>query len=292
MISGFFGGQIDSDDLGFWRGWSVFEAMEVRGKIIFHFEDHFKRLVKSCELSGILLPTHFSFDTLQKQLAISLGVEVDEPGTKEFLVKIMITQGGSSDHKTPRNGKSNWYYRILPLLKVKDEPLKLIVKKAFKNNFPEIKSTGPYHDAMILKTVSRQEGFDDFLYFHESIGITESSTANIFFVYDFHGQKVLATPADNILLGVTRSIVLLLALESGIFYSVLEMPSFLFTENFLREAKECFLTSTTIGIKEISSIIDCDGVLYSFKTGENTATSALRQKFLLYREEYFQKHGA
>lgn len=273
------------DDLGLWRGWAVFEAMEARNNVIFHFQDHFKRLTRSCELSEIPLPDFLFADTLRMQLESSIAFH----GFYESLVKVAISRGKSENHKDP-NGESSLIVRILPLLKPKDEPLKLVVKKALKSNFPEIKSTGPYHDAMLLRSMAQKEGFDDFLYFHESTGITESGTANLFFVYDFHGDKVLATPRDKILLGITRSVVLLLAKNSNIFYTVLEIPSPLFTKNFLKEAKECFLTSTTIGIKEVASITDCEGGLHNFKTGENTLTSVLKQKFLLYREEYFKKH--
>ena len=291
MISGIFIGQIDPGDLGFWRGWSVFEAMEAKDKTIFHFKDHYDRLLKSCELSHISLPTLFSFDVLNKQLAISLEVEMTNRDYCEFLIKVIITQGCSKDHKTPEAEKSNWHYEILPLPNHNDKPLKLIVKQAIKSNFPEIKSTGSYHDAMILKLKAQTDGFDDFLYFHQSTGITESATANVFFVYDFHGKKVLATPADNILFGITRSIILSLSRNCDIFYSVLEMPSVLFTKNFLREAEECFLTSTTIGVKEVENITDIDGFNYRFKTGEGTLTYRLRQLFGGYREDYFQKHG-
>lgn len=292
MISGHFFGQIDVDDLGLWRGWAVFDAMMARGKTIFHFEDHYHRLIKSCELSGISLPILFSFDVLQKQLAISLGAEIEKSKTRDFLIKVMITQGNSSDHKTQQIGKSNWYYRILPLLIPKSEPLKLVLKKAIKSNFPEIKSTGSYHDAMVFKKKVQEKGFDDFLYFHKDTGITESATANIFFVYNFHGNNILATPADNILFGVTRSIVLSLARNHDIFYAVLEMPSHLFGKNFLKGAEECFLTSTSIGIKEVASITDCDGTLYNFNIQKSNLTNSLKQKFLLYREEYFKRHPA
>ena len=275
------------DDLGLWRGWAVFEAMEARRNVIFHFQDHYKRLQKSCELSQIPLPDFVFADTLRLQLESCIAFH----GFLESLVKVAILRGKSEDHKNP-DGEPNLVFRVLPLPKLKNEPVRLVVKKAIKSNFPEIKSTGPYHDAMILKLKAQKDGFDDFLYFHQSTGITESATANIFFVYDFHGKKVLATPADNILFGITRSIILSLSTNWDIFYSVLEMPSVLFTKNFLKEAEECFLTSTTMGVKEVENITDIDGFNHRFKTGEGTLTCRLRQLFGNYRENYFQEHGA
>ncbi len=285
MASGFFGGQLDADDLGLWRGWGVFEAMMARGNSIFHFKEHCDRLISSCERSYISIPKNFSSEVLRLQLSTSLGVQKLD----ESIVKLMITQGGSANHKTPENGKSNWFYRILPFPVSNQEPLKLVVKKAVKSNFPEIKSTGSYHDAMVLKAQAQKEGFDDFLYFTSETGIKETSMANIFFVVRSHGQRVLITPEDNILHGITRSVVLSLAKDdTDIFHCALTLPSSLFLENLLFEAEECFLTSTTLGIKEVERIQHANGKIYYFKKTE--ATNKLKERFLQYREEYFQKN--
>ena len=285
MVSGFFGGQLNPDDLGLWRGWGVFEAMAARGNSIFHFKEHCDRLISSCERSGIYMPKHFSSETLRLQLSISFGVQKFD----ESIVKVMITQGGSFNHKISESGKSNWFYRILPFPIPTQKSLRLVVKKAIKSNFPEIKSTGSYHDAMVLKSQAEKEGFDDFLYFTTETGIKETSMANIFFVVRSHGQRILMTPEDNILHGITRSIVLSLAKSSeDLFHCAICLPSSIFSENLLSEAEECFLTSTTLGIKEVEQIRHANGRVYDFKKTE--ATSKLKERFLKYREEYFQKN--
>ncbi len=286
MISGYFEGQIEPDDLGFWRGWSVFEAMEARGETIFHFEDHFERLIRSCEMSGISLPDFFSADTLLKQLKISLKIQ--KPN--ETLVKVMITQGNSFDHKIPEPSKSNWHYRILPLLKHENTPINLVVKRAIKSNFPEIKSIGPYHDAMILRQQAQKEGFDDFLYFDESVGITESSFANIFFIWHGEYGPIIYTQNQKILMGITRKIILDLARKENVFYKVHEwLP--IFYQDLYQYTKngECFLTSTSLGVHPVSLIKDVNGVIHKFKTGIHTET--LKKLFLEYRENYFKKHS-
>ena len=145
---------------------------------------------------------------------------------------------------------------------------------------------------MILREQAKTDGFDDFLYFYDTLSITESSTANIFFVYECGREKVLATPQNNILFGVTRRTVINLARNSGIFYAILEMPSLLFTKNLLKESQECFLTSTTIGVKEVKNITDIDGGVYNFDTGKNTTTHKLKELFLRYREDCLTKHPA
>lgn len=291
MISGYFGGQIDPNDLGFWRGWSVFEAMEARGKIIFHFEDHFARLARSCKLSGIPLPAHFSFETLKNQLAISLGVEMEKSKSRKFLVKVLITQGSSQDHKTPQSGQSNWHYRILPLPKHNAAPLKLVVFDAIKSNFPEVKSTGSYHDAMVLKSEAQKKGFDDFLYHFPGEEIKETSGANIFFVWNGEFGPILYTPGRKILFGITRKIVLDIAKKEKFFYKVEEyLPNCYQDLSEYSKNGECFITSTSFGVHSVSHIQE-RGIMHKFKTGSKTVTEKLRKSFQTYREEYFKMHG-
>lgn len=273
------------DDLGLWRGWAVFEAMQARGTVIFHFQDHFKRLMRSCELSKISLPDFLFADTLRLQLESCIASH----DFSESLVKVAVSRGKSKNHKDP-DGEPSLFFRVLPLPKQKDKPLKLVVKKAIKSNFPEIKSVGPYHDAMLLRSMAQKEGFDDFLYYYPEIGISETSMANIFFVQDTPSGKVLSTPNSNILFGVTRSIVLSLTKKTDFFYTVLELPSFLFGKYLLQDVKECFITSTTLGVMEVESIQFVDGTVCGFELGK--ATERIKEEFLDYKKEYFQKHSA
>lgn len=286
MFLGLYNGELEND-LGLWRGWGVFEAMEARRKVIFHWDDHYERLLNSCQKSFIPTDSFKEPHLLRAQIEAEIGFL----GFKESLVKLLITRGKSADHKHP-SGEPNMLFKIFPLAPPADKPLKLVVYNAVKSNFPEVKSTGPYHDGMVLKKMAQEEGFDDFLYFSPESGIKETSGANIFFVLDHcSGLKVLMTPCDNILFGVTRSLVVEIAKKnSNFFYCVWEMASTFFTKNLLEEAKECFITSTTLGVRKVEIIQFMDGTAYKFEA--NAASSRIKKGFLKYRESYFKKHGA
>ena len=238
------------NELSLWRGWAVFEAIEARGTTLFHWEDHYARLLQSCALA------HIPFDQASQDIKKIVKADLQCGGQSESLVKILVTRGRSEDHHTPIADTSSFLVSILPLPHRSPRPLKLEVQEGIRE-FPHIKLAGGYGYTMIRKEIATANGYDDFLYSSPETGITESSIGNIFFIWrDQKGALMLGTPGRAILHGVTRHIVLDIARGSDIFAEVNDTT---FTTGsgvlVLSESIECFITSTTFRIHPVESII-------------------------------------
>lgn len=266
-------------DLALWRGVSVFEAMEARGdKVVFHWEDHFRRLLQSCERSYISLADLPEEEDLLKQIQKNLYFF----SYSESVVKVLVSRGDSVNHWDP-SGKAKLFIDVFPLNKIKKPPFKLTTKTASRP-FPEMKGGGLYQQGWILRQGAKKRGFDDFLFWDPKLGITESSLANIFFVTNSGG---LITPGSGILYGVTRQIILDLARREKIFDFIAEDKVHVVVLDGCREG-EAFLTSTTLGAAPVKSI---DG--YKFKIPpRNGYTKKIQRLFTEYRENYYKERGA
>lgn len=265
-------------DLALWRGVSVFEAMEARGeKVIFHWEDHWKRLLKSCERSYIPLADLPEESDLLKQVQKNLYFL----GHSESVIKILISRGDSFNHWEP-SGKAKLFIDVFPLDKTPKPPFRFTHVAAVRP-FPEMKSGGLYAQGWILRKDVQGQKYSGFLFWDPKLGITESCLANIFFVTNSGG---LLTPGRGILFGVTRQIVLDLARKEKLFDFVSDKNEVHFAA--LDGCCEAFLTSTTLGASPIKSI---DG--YKFKTPpKNSYTRKIQELFTEYRENYYKERGA
>ena len=101
--------------------------------------------------------------------------------------------------------------------------------------------------AVCLQSKKKKKRADDVLYFKDNV-LTEFPRANLFIVTN---ENVLVTPAENILLGVTRKKLIEI---SNDFIIVQEGN---ISKGELYEAKEVFMCSTT---KRILPIIKADGI--------------------------------
>jgi len=128
--------------------------------------------------------------------------------------------------------------------------LRLTVSKSYRSDerspLSRIKQTG-----ILWKILPRADavrsGFDDALLMNTAGDISESTSANTFWVRD----EVLYTPSleCGILPGVTRSIVVQIAREAGI-----EVIEDRFPLDHLLGADEAFLTSSTAELAPVRSI--------------------------------------
>ena len=258
---------------------------------MFHWDDHYIRLVQSCLGARIPLgdiefaPSNILKAAVQEKLSFH--------PYKESLVKILVTRGKSRNHSTPIAGTSSLLIDILPLRKISPRPLKLEIQNGVRE-FPRVKLAGGYGYTMIRGEIAARHGCDDFFFSSPETGVTESSVGNIFFIFNGEYGPILYTPGDGILKGITRQIVLELAIKSKRFYRVEDMMPLCYASDVSCYAGngECFITSTTRGIHPVGTIVDLNGVTHQFSVGQKTVTEELKRLFLNYREAYFAKHGA
>lgn len=265
-----------TDDTVVWRGRGVFEALEARGKIPFHFDDHYERLIESCRLSRIPTISLLSRYSMLEKIECIL----ENNRIPESVVKIAVTRGDSLNDLTP-TADPKLIIKNFPMPAAKNS-LKLETQAGIRRR-PLSKSIGEYDDAIIRREEAIERGFDDFLYRDPWVGITEASLSNVFFVTK---RNELVTPSNGVLLGITRKIVLALAKATCLFSAVYEKPDI--HPFFLEGCREVFLTSTTLGVAEVLSI---DGIEYA-KGSLRRKAEILQKMFLDYRNQYYKERGA
>lgn len=226
-------------DLGFLRGYGVFEYLRTYNGKLFHLKEHLKRLEHSAEMIGIKLP---------KSLA-EIGEIAETLVINECTIRIIVTGGISPDGITPV--QSALYVMMYPLVEQPRQPIRLM-STSLQRFLPEAKTLNYISAIMALKD-AQGKGAHEALYVSESKEILETTTSNIFFV---KGNRIITSDSSNILRGITRAIVMRLAQDD---FLVEQRPIFY---DELGTFEEAFTTSS---IKEIVTISQIDS--HNFEVG-------------------------
>lgn len=230
---------ISINDLGFLRGYGIFDFFRIMdGKPIF-LSDHLDRFLSSAEKMGIDHP--YSKEDLHA-LIVSLGTK----STDSCLgVKMVLTGGDSLNGFEPILGKSNVYIFPGVFSFANPEGGLHLISKRFQREMSDIKSLNYAFAIRNLADIKKQGG-DDVIYFSDEYGVSESSRSNLFFVKN----GVIYTPGQFILEGITRKQVLSLAAEN------FEVVIGDFTLEQFISADEVFTTGST---KRVLPILSIDG---------------------------------
>ncbi len=231
---------INPYDLGFMRGYGVFDVMCTENGKPFLIHEHFLRLERSARELKLKLPfTEKEYtETVKKLLRLN--------GFKKSGIRTIMTGGVSPDAFSV--GKET---ALILIEKFKPLPSKVFKNGAkaitldFQRADPRVKITN-YVEAIKHQDKKKKAGALEILYVHDG-KVLEFSTSNVFVVKD---GKIIA-PQEGILFGITRYIALKLAKENG--FRVVERDV---TEKELRSAGEVILTATN---KDIVPVVFVDG---------------------------------
>ena len=239
------------------RGTLAFDYMSIHptktGPAIFRVQDHIKRLIKTCEITGLGLS--FSANQLveaccetarknenAKALKISVllpSIEVELIPQNPVVSVYIAAYDAAEDIIQPHidSGRPNLHKSDLVSLKIER------YYASRRNDIipPHAKVAANYTSAMMAKAQARKDGFDDILLLDENKMVAEASTSNIFIVNT--ASELLTPPADKVLLGITRDSIIKLANEIGIKCHEKDLG-----ESDLLEASEVFLTATSVGV--------------------------------------------
>lgn len=225
--------RIPVDDLAILRGYGVFDFLRTyNGKPIF-LNAHLERLQHSAGLIGLELPwtAEKIGDLVNQTLARNTHAEAN--------IRIVVTGGASPDFMTP-GGKP----RLLILVTALSQPPGWWYSKGIKiitlhtrRSFPGAKSIDYIPATVALREARRQDAVEA-VYLDDSGNVLEGTTSNIFM---FAGEH-LATPAEEILGGVTRMNIMAIA---GDRYDVQVRR---IEREELLAASEVFITSTNKGV--------------------------------------------
>lgn len=236
-------------DHGFLYGDGIFETMRVYDGVVFMFEKHLNRLLRSASLIGL---------NLQKNIS-DIRTAVYETLTANSLInaylRISISRGYGPVGIDPDLCKDNTFVIIANEFKnypsaYYKEGIDLIVSSIKRTPpeaiNPQIKSMN-FLNNILAKIEAKKTGALEAVMLNVQGFIAECTVSNIFFVID----DILCTPsiACGILDGITREIVIDIALRNG--FRVREGE---FKLEDLLKASEVFITNTTMELMPVSKI--------------------------------------
>lgn len=252
-------------DLSIQRGYGVFDYFRVfHGKPVF-LDDYLERFHASAEAMNLEVPVPDS----------ALREAIDELIRRNNLplsgMKMILTGGYSENGYDP--AEASLIIQQQPLILPGPEMLEQGIKVITHEYVREVPRAKTINYTMGIRLIGeiRRRGASDVLYQLNGV-VSEFPRCNLFIVKE---DNTVVTPADNVLLGVTRKNVLALA---GKKYKAAEGTV---TLEDVYGAKEVFLTSTT---KRIVPIVQVDEqVIGTGKPGE--VTRSLLQDLVQLEEE-------
>lgn len=231
---------ISPRDLGFLRGYAVFDVMPVVNGKPFLFEEHWRRLERSASDLGLRI-----------RLAPDKAKEVMDHLIRRHDYESMsirtVVSGGPSESGIVPEGKETLCIQVeemLPLPKKVYEEGGKIITLEFKRDLPSSKTTA-YIMPIRERNRKIKEGAVEILYVKDG-EVLEASTSNFFVVKD--GK--IHTAKDGVLSGITRGLVIRLANVAG--YEVREET---ISEEELQDCDEAFITASN---KKVLPIVQVD----------------------------------
>jgi branched-chain amino acid aminotransferase len=229
------------EDLAVQRGYGVFDFFRCKGGVPFLLTSYLERFYNSADCLNLKVPMDRSV------LKNIIAQFIQKNQLKNEGVKMILTGGYALDRYTPQ--KPNLIissHQITPPGPDKYKRGFRVMSYSYQRELPSCKSINYLQGIKLIPTLAEKR-YDDVLY-HSDGSITEFPRSNVFIV---DAQNRLATPAKDMLHGITRKLILHLAKDQ---YSPQERDISL---SELKDANEVFLTSTT---KRIMPICEVDGI--------------------------------
>jgi branched-chain amino acid aminotransferase len=238
-------------DLGFQRGYGIFDYfVEMNGGIPF-LEDYLDRFYRSAEMLNMEVP----LDREMMKEKIGYLLQQNKLGTSG--IKLLLTGGYSEDLYSPST--PNFMILNLPVMHQPGDfgdGVKLILLD-YRRHIPEVKTLF-YLPSIALFPKLEKTGAVEVLYHHNGL-ITETTRANIFLIKN--GK--LITPSPGVLRGITRMHVLQVSRD----LMAVEEREVKLEE--LWESEEVFITGTS---KHVAPVVEIEGrIIRSGKPGVKTA---------------------
>lgn len=227
-------------------GYGVFEGIRsyetARGARIFKSNEHYERLIRSCQLMNI--PFDYSVDQLTDiTYEVLAGNNI-----KSAYIRPLVLCGANMSLTAGKESMLviaawDWTYLEDKLLRLQISPFCRPHPRSLK---VEAKAVGHYVNSILATTEAKSAGYDEALLTDFEGYLAEGPGANLFFEKD--GR--LFTPATgNILPGITRATVMELCYELGI---ACEEGQYYPEELF--EADSAFYCGTGAEVKGIASV--------------------------------------
>lgn len=253
--------RISLNDMAVLRGYSAFEALRTYDRRPFHLSAHLERLYHSAEIIDLAIPY------TRAEITSVVEESIARNAYRHASVRMLLT-GGESEDGVTASGQPRLIVMISALAERDPERFTRgyrLITSRLQRETPEAKTSNYTSAVRALKEATRL-GADDALFVNERGQVQEATRSNFFI---FHGDT-LVTPRAGVLLGITRTVVLDLALDR---FAIEERPILL---EELALADEAFVTSSS---KEITPVLQIDEQIIS--TGKpGPRTTELEQRFI------------
>ena len=194
-------------DLGFLRGYAVFDVMPVANGRPFFWERHYERLTRSASVLGLAVPV--SAPEYKKIIDELIARNT----FSEISLRTVLSGGPSRDGFTPAEDNETFLVLAEEAHRypqaIYTEGVKMITL-AYERPLPQVKLA---NHAIAIQDLPRRQAAGAFEALYVNGGtVSEASQSNLFIVKD----GVLITTWDNVLWGITQGVALELAEELGI----------------------------------------------------------------------------
>ena len=229
-------------DLSILRGLGVFDFFRTYQGVPFELEAHWKRLENSAQKLNLKVP--HNLEEIQEIIEELLFLRNDRATDIGFR---MVLTGGEAAFGTFYQEKPNFFILSEPIqtqnIEIYTKGIK-IISKSYQRNFPEIK-TLDYLATFYFKPEIEKAGAQDVLYCADN-QVSECSRSNIFIIQG----NTLITPDANILVGITRNIILELASK------MMKVVQRTVSLEEVYQADEIFVTGTRSEAKPVIQVDD------------------------------------
>lgn len=274
-------------DRGFLYGDAIYEVWRTYDRVVFAFDEHWRRLQGSAAALQMKLP--FSRDELLAHISRTCHAFREATGSSgELYIRLQTTRGGGGIGLDPRLAdRPLWVILVQDLVAKTTQAgtsgLKLSICRNFRRN--PIQSlnpawkTGNYLNNLICLDEARSRGADEVLILNESGAICEASVCNVFFVRG--GELVTPPLTAGILAGITRALIVGgIAANANLSVNETDVHP-----GELETFDECFLTSSTRDVIPVASIDD-----HTCATGGATVSQRLKKTFAAFASDYALNH--
>ena len=236
-------------DHGLLYGDGVFEGMRIYGGKVFRIQDHLERLWHSAKAIWLEIPLSM------QDLAEAVEKTVQANGLVEGYVRLVVTRGAGTLGLDPNYTSNPQVIIIADRISLYpqeyyEKGLEIITVSTIRNHpaalSPRIKSLN-YLNNILAKIEGLQAGCVEALMLNHRGEVAECTGDNIFLVT--RGQLLTPSIDAGILEGITRAVVLELAIEAGI--PVREIP---LTKHDVYIADECFLTGSAAEVVPVVKV--------------------------------------
>ncbi len=230
-------------DHGLLYGDGVFEGMRIYSGRVFRMDEHLQRLWNSAKAIWLKIPGS------PEEMARAVNQTMRANSIVDGYVRLVVTRGAGTLGIDPNKTSDPQIIIITDSITLYpkeyyEHGLEIVTASTIRNHpaalSPRIKSLN-YLNNILAKIEGLQAGCVEALMLNQKGEIAECTGDNIFLV---SRGRLLTPPIDaGILEGITRSVVIELAIEAGI--AVQEIP---LTRHDVYIADECFLTGSAAEI--------------------------------------------